>query len=403
LLSDAPAAKSLELSLGYRYSESKFEDEIADIESSTDSSNAYKAELSWVPVDSLRVRTSYQRAVRAPNFDELFDGGGSAPQYFDPCSVTSAKRTGSDAAAMRALCLATGVSPTAINSYVQTPGNQISITTTGNPNLKPETADTITLGLVFSSPWEGWLAGFQGSIDYYNIDISDPIIDPSANLFVAACYNYFGDNPTYSANNVFCQGVVRGGGDVLFVASPDDPVDGNFPGINGGSIKTDGIDLQLNYGTGLPVGELSVNLLYNYLLSYEQSDRPGLPTIDYAGTISYFGAGLGTSFPEQRANLTTGYNIGPFGFTARLRWIGEMDNRAAVQFPGERFTGVPSITYIDVGASWKFMEKSTFRIGVNNVADKQPPQYAPNVQSGTDPSTYDVIGRRIYGQISVGF
>jgi iron complex outermembrane recepter protein len=403
LLSDAPAAKSVELSIGYRYSESKFEDEIDNIESSTDSSNAYKAELSWVPIDSLRVRTSYQRAVRAPNFDELFDGGGSAPQYFDPCSVTTAKRTGADAAAMSALCQATGIGAGAINTYVQTPGNQISITTTGNINLKPETADTVTLGMVFSSPWEGWLAGFQGSIDYYNIDISDPIIDPSANLYVAACYNYFGDNPTYSATNQFCRGIQRAGGDILGVASPDDPVAGLFPGINGGSIQTDGIDLQLNYGTGLPVGELNFNLLYNYLLSYEQSDRPGLPTIDYAGTISYFGAGLGTSFPEQRANLTTGYNIGQFGFTARLRWIGDMENRAAVQFPGETFKGVPSITYIDLGASWKFMEKSTFRIGVNNVADKQPPRYAPNVQSGTDPSTYDVIGRRIYGQISVGF
>lgn len=402
LLSDAPAAKSLELSIGYRFSESKFEDEIADVESSTDSSNAYKAELSWVPVDSLRVRTSYQRAVRAPNFEELFDGGGSAPQYFDPCSVTTAKRTGADAAAMRALCQATGIGAGAINTYVQTPGNQISITTTGNINLKPETADTITLGLVFTSPWEGWLSGFQGSFDYYNIDISDPIIDPSANLYVAACYNYYGDNPTYSADNVFCQGIVRAGGDILGVDSPD-TADGLFPGINGGSIQTDGIDLQLNYSTGLPVGELNFNLLYNYLLSYEQSDRPGLPAIDYAGTVSYFGAGLGTSFPEQRANLTSAYNIGPFGFTARLRWIGEMDNRAAVQFPGETFSGVPSITYIDVGASWKFMEKSTFRLGVNNVADKQPPRYAPNVQSGTDPSTYDVIGRRIYGQISVGF
>ena len=402
LLSDAPAAKSLELSLGYRYSESKFEDEIQNLKSDSQSSNAYKAELSWVPVDSLRVRTSYQRAVRAPNFDELFDGGGSAPQYFDPCSIGTAKRTGPDAAAMRALCIATGVNAGVVDGYVQTPGNQISITTGGNIDLEPETADTITLGLVFTSPWEGALAGLQGSLDYYSIDISDPIIDPSANLYVAACYNYYGDNPTYSATNPFCAGVVRGGGDVLGVDSPD-TADGIFPGINGGSIKTDGIDLQLNYSVGLPKGELGINLVYNYLLSFEQSDRPGLPAIDYAGTVSYFGAGLGTSFPEQRANLTGQYAIGPFAFGARLRWIGDMENRAAVQFPGETFKGVPSIAYLDLSATWKFMDKSSLRIGVNNVNDKQPPEYAPNVQSGTDPSTYDVIGRRIYGQITVGF
>jgi outer membrane receptor protein involved in Fe transport len=402
LVNDAPAAKSLELSLGYRYSQSKFEDEIANLESDSQDSHSYKAELSWVPIDSLRVRTSYQRAVRAPNFDELFDGGGSAPQYFDPCSSNTAKRTGADAAAMRALCIATGLNAGTANTYVQTPGNQISITTTGNIDLEPETADTVTVGLVFTSPWEGALAGLQGSLDYYTIDISDPIIDPSANLYVASCYNYFGTNPTYSVDDPFCAGVTRGGSDVQGVFSPDDP-DGNYPGINGGSIKTDGIDLQLNYSVGLPKGELGINFLYNYLLSFKQSDRPGLPALDYAGTISYFGAGLGTSFPEQRANITSSYGIGPFGFSARLRWIGDMENRAAVQFPGETFKGVPSIAYLDLSASWKFMEKSVFRIGVNNVNDKQPPRYSPNVQSGTDPSTYDVIGRRIYGQVSVGF
>jgi outer membrane receptor protein involved in Fe transport len=402
LVNGAPAAKSLELSLGYRFSKSEFEDEIADLKSDSQNSNAYKVELSWVPVDSLRVRTSYQRAVRAPNFDELFDGGGSAPQYFDPCSVGTAKRTGADAADMRRLCQQTGVGASVIDGYVQTPGNQISITTAGNIDLEPETADTVTIGLVFTSPWEGALAGLQGSLDYYSIDISDPIIDPSPNIYVAACYNYYGDNPTYSATNPFCGGIVRGGGDVLGVDSVDTD-DGVFPGINGGSIKTDGLDLQLNYSVGLPKGELGFNLAYNYLLSFKQSDRPGLPALDYAGTVSYFGAGLGTSFPEQRANLTGQYAIGPFAVQARLRWIGDMENRAAVQFPGETFKGVPSISYLDLSASWKFMDKSMFRIGMNNVMDKQPPAYAPNVQSGTDPSTYDVIGRRIFGQISIGF
>jgi iron complex outermembrane receptor protein len=49
------------------------------------------------------------------------------------------------------------------------------------------------------------------------------------------------------------------------------------------------------------------------------------------------------------------------------------------------------------------MEKSALRVGVNNVFNKQPPQYAPNVQSGTDPSTYDVIGRRWFARVELGF
>jgi iron complex outermembrane receptor protein len=400
LLRDAPLAKALEVSVGYRYSESDFKDTINGLSSDTQDSDAYKFEVSWLPIDSLRARASYQRAVRAPNFEELFDGGGSAPQYFDPCSVTTAYR--GQGAAARQLCIDTGLAAGSADLYVQTPGNQISITTKGNTALQPETADTITLGLVFSSPWDGVLSGLQGSLDYYNIDISDPIISPSANMYVAACYNYFGTNPGLSADDEFCQGVVRQGGDVLGVSSPDDP-EGLYPGINGGSIKTDGIDLQVNWDMGLPVGELSMNFWVNYLLNFKQQDRPELPEIDYTGTISYFGAGLGTSFPEMRANLGGTYSVGPFAFTARLRWIDSMENRASVQFPGETFKGVPSVTYVDTAVSWQFMEKSVLRIGVNNVTDKQPPSYAPNVQSGTDPSTYDVIGRRIFGQIVVGF
>ena len=51
--------------------------------------------------------------------------------------------------------------------------------------------------------------------------------------------------------------------------------------------------------------------------------------------------------------------------------------------------------YFDFGLEAN-VEQFTFRLGLNNAFDKQPQTYAPNVQSGTDPSLYDVIGRRAY-------
>ena len=53
--------------------------------------------------------------------------------------------------------------------------------------------------------------------------------------------------------------------------------------------------------------------------------------------------------------------------------------------------------------SWGVTDNVEFKLGVNNVADQQPRLYGPNVQSGTDPSTYDVIGRRIFGQLRLRF
>ena len=34
--------------------------------------------------------------------------------------------------------------------------------------------------------------------------------------------------------------------------------------------------------------------------------------------------------------------------------------------------------------------------GINNLSDQQPRLYSPNVQANTDPSLYDVLGRRYY-------
>ncbi len=405
-----PITEGLEFNFGYRNSSSTFEDRIADTGEIDDSADAYFASLSWQALDSLRFRGGYQRAVRAPNFSELFDGGGSAPQYFDPCSVTTDARNGPDAAAMRQLCLDAGnnggVSPANIDIFVQNPGGQMSITVAGNTALEAETADTYSLGLVFSSPWSGAMENFQASLDYSKIEIDNPILTPAPNVIVAACYNYYGTNPNFDPNDVNCAAIFRAGGDIFGLSNPLS-ASGLYPGVNGGKVAAEAIDLQINWGMPIATGDLRLNLLTSYNLSAETQEADNLPTLDYSGTVTFFGAGLGSSVPEIKANLSAVYTIGDFAFDARARWIDGMDNRAGVIFPGESsFTGVGSVAYFDLGASWRMGfigQDSQIRIGVNNVADKQPPVYAPNVQSGTEPSLYDVVGRRIFGQIIVKF
>jgi outer membrane receptor protein involved in Fe transport len=397
-----PVVDTLDVSLGYRYSRSQFEDTVKNLVSDSSGDNAYKVELSWEALESTRLRASYQRAVRAPNFGELFDGGGSAPQYFDPCSVTSDARNGPDGADVRQLCVDMGL--TAPDTFVQTPGLQLQLVTTGNTALEPETAETITLGAVFISPWDGALSRLRGSIDYYRIDVSDPILSADPNVVIASCYNYYGNNQSFDANHPDCQQVFRGSGDIAGVGDPNDP-NGFFPGINGGKISTRGIDLQFDYGFDVgTAGTFDLNLLLNYLLGFDLQERDDLPAHDYAGTVSYFGEGLGTSYPEMRANLNAAWRKGPLSAGIRARWIDGMDNRASMQFPGESsFTGVPAMTYVDLTVGWQFMKNSELRLGVNNAFDKQPPLYAPNVQSGTDPSMYDVVGRRAFGQVNFRF
>ena len=127
------------------------------------------------------------------------------------------------------------------------------------------------------------------------------------------------------------------------------------------------------------------------------------PELDYAGTASFFGAGLGTSFPEWKAYFDVNYSTGPVGFQVRTRYIDAMKNRASVIFPGEdAFTGTGSAVYVDAAVS-ATIDNITLRLGMNNVFDREPETYAPNVQSGTDPSLYDVIGRRVFASARLRF
>lgn len=404
LVRDAAWAKALDLNVGYRYGSSEFEDQINNLQSPKEKSSSYKGELSWQPVDVARIRATYQHAVRAPNFGELFQAGGSFPQIFDPCSINSGARTGASSAQVRQLCLDTGLTGATIDNFIATPGSQALIETAGNTALQPEDADTYTFGLVFSPSWDTeWMRQFRASIDYYSISVKDAMLVPDVNVGIAGCYNYYGTNPTFDANDPYCLGMARAG-NILAIGNVNDP-DGLFLSLNEGEIDTTGIDLQLDSSYDVPAGVLRTNLVLSHLMSYKLKDTPGQPSIDYAGTVNYFGGGisLGQTLPEWKATLTTDYEFGDYGVYLRGRFIDGMDNRASVQYPGEAFGGVGSVTYWDVAASWKFMEKSAVRVGLNNAFDKQPPTYAPNVQSGTDPSTYDVIGRKWFMRVEVGF
>ena len=66
-------------------------------------------------------------------------------------------------------------------------------------------------------------------------------------------------------------------------------------------------------------------------------------------------------------------------------------------------SGVPAKDYFDANASWSVTDTVSLRAGVNNFTDEQPALFSPGVQAGTDPSTYDVLGRRYYVGLTAKF
>ena len=114
----------------------------------------YKAGATWQPINDIRLRVTHSRDIRAPNLNELFQAG------------TSGTDTVRDPFTNR-----TGV------TYRQT--------TTGNLDLRPETALSTSIGLVIQPRF---LPGFSLSVDGFDIKLRDAIGSSSPQEIVDRCF-----------------------------------------------------------------------------------------------------------------------------------------------------------------------------------------------------------------------
>jgi outer membrane receptor protein involved in Fe transport len=375
ILADQPGIKRLDLTLGYRF---------ADFSQVDDPVSSYKGEITYQPPGAFTLRGSYQRAVRAPNIGALFTPAVTnfpAINAPEACSTNSAARGGPNAAAVRSLCLAQGLPADLIDRFSFT-NRQVEGLSSGNPDLDEETADTITAGVVIQSPFtSAWLSNLQVSIDYYRINITEAIQPIPASTFVERCYDpQF--NPTFAADNFFCS---------FFRRDPNRGVIVDALEIqqNIGAISTSGVDIQVDWAAQIGPGRLSVNLLANWLNKYDTQEIPG---DDFTHRVDTIDSSVGSAFPRWKGTVSTEYSIGGWGFNARVRYVNTLSDE------GVRTFDLPSTTYIDAGARYvvpaSLMEGLVLRLGVTNLTDKDPVLYPNFVQSNTDPSTYDVLGRR---------
>lgn len=394
LLHDLPLIQQLDLNAGYRYSHYN----------SVGGVHTYKGDVDWRMTDSLRLRGGYSRAIRAPSVGEQFAGraevrasfpGSAVVGYGDPCDVRADVRKGAAAEQVAALCVAQGVPESIIDSYQNINARLIAITT-GNPNLREETSDTVSAGAVwrpnFSSPL---LSKFSLSVDYYRIAVKDAIGSVTTQVALNKCFNFDGSNPTYSPTDFYCRLVDRSSLNGLI-----DSVDN--PALNLGGFRTSGIDVQLDWrfgldaiGLGAKAGELHLNTIVNYLDKFEISTLPGAPYINYAGTNGNSQIDpLSLSKPRWKLTGALGYSVGAFQITGRYRYIDAQDNAVNAGTAGT-IRGVEAVSYFDLDTKVTVNDGLEFRAGIINLFDRQPPQFGQEIGT-TDVTTYDVEGRRFY-------
>lgn len=399
---DLPFVRHLNTDVAYRFSDY----------SSVGAVHTYKGSLDWGVTESVRVRASYQRAIRAPSLGELYSPpergsagvGSTSIGGGDPCASNSRWRNPAqnpDAARVRQLCLDQGV-PLLVIDLLRFGGSSVSGVAAGNTDLQEETADTYTAGVVWQSRFDNpWLSQLQVSLDYYNIKVDDAVGVITAQVGLQRCFNTDGSsNPTYDVNNFFCQLTDRSENGGIETQRQ--------PTLNLASYQVSGVDLQLDWRARLDdlglgdFGSLSVNLIVSYLDQYKIQNTADSPFLDFAGTIGNAQIDPGaTAFPEWKVATSVTWDLGSLALTGRYRWFDSMTHAADVGVANPTQPGVVDRSYFDLVATWDFDGKTQFRAGVLNVFDTQPPEWTGN--GTTDLGLYDLLQRRYYVGLKKSF
>ena len=387
LLRNKPFVKQLSATVGGRVSDSNI----------TGQDSSYKLTMDWTVNDTVRVRGGAQSAVRAPNVNELFDPQlNNFPTFTssDPCNTTgtiaATYRNGPNAAQVRALCTAQSAVAGGAG-YVQ-PAGQATGIVGGNPNLKQETSNSYSLGLVLQPT-----KNLSATIDYWSIEIKDLIGAFTATTIVQRCFNRDGANPTFSPTNDWCLLYNRDANNGGVVNLRQLQTNNNYS-------KSSGVDLALDYGLSLKqLGSLRWNIQATWLeksLS-RTTVTPNDPIYEGAGTISSTTA---SATPKLRATLSTTYSLGGLSLQLSNRFIDKMVhfNTVTGGSPVSN-TGTAATWYHDISARYAITQNLSVRAGVSNLTDQQPRLYSPNVQANTDPSTFDVLGRRYFVGLNAKF
>ena len=385
LLADLPGVQSLETILGFRRSEY----------ASAPPVDTWKAELLYQPVTALRLRGSYQRAIRVPSMNELYQPPISTLAFFsvgEPCSANSGERKGPDRQQVEALCIEQGVPAEALPDFSS---DTIPTTAGGNPDLLAEVGETLTAGVIVRPGFEQpWLRELQFTVDWYQIEIENSVTYVDAVTAVDNCFDPL-YNANFSAANYWC---------TLFGRDPSNGflIDGIDTFRNLAVTKTSGIDFQLDWQIPAGPGGLHLGWYVSWLAEDEFQPHRDSPTARKVGTVG----GFGDARPEWKWLMDLRYAWGQLELGAGWQYIDSILDTSLTQFKTEDHT-VPHQDYFNLDASYTFddgwFNGSTVHVGVMNLTDEQPPVFPGWVFYNTDPSQYDLLGRRYFVSLALRF
>lgn len=305
---------------------------------------SWKVGLSYVPFEGLRFRGTRSRDIRAPNVNELFSGG----RQFT----------------------ATITDPFNNNVVV----NGIPTIAGGNPNLVPEVANTLTLGVVVE-PLQ--VSGLSFSVDYYDIKVSNAISTIQPQQLMDQCF----------AGNAFaCSVIIRNGQTITRILQAP---------INLASQHARGLDFELAYRADVgdligPNTQFSARAIVGYLDKLEGT-VPGSPPVDRAGEVGI------SPTPHWSGSSQVRLSSDRLGLFVQGRYIGggawditKGPNDVDLQH-------ISAQVYFDTQVSYRlpYLDDGVeLFVDVRNLFNNSPP-IAPanaNIAFATNTALYEMIG-----------
>jgi hypothetical protein len=307
---------------------------------------AWKYGLDFQLARDVRFRATKSRDVREATFSERFDnspGGGFVSEDYE----------------------------------TNTMNVLVTATSAGNPNLRPEVADTLVYGFVYTPQWA---EGLRMSVDRYEVDISDSIATLSVSDVVRECF----------FNNVLCENILRDGTGTLSRVFA--------PYLNLDQAYVQGIDFEVDYSrdvnwTGMADESFSVRLLGGRLEHRTNTVTGGMPD-ELAGSL------VGpAAYPELTANVTATYRFGLWSVQLQERYIDSvLLNRTWVEGVDVDDNTVQSKAWtnlvlrygrdVPTGGRW------SLALNLQNLFDDDPPVIPGGAFGQGTNNTYDVFGRR---------
>lgn len=359
-------SQAIDLKAGYRY----------DTWDAFSDDDTWQLGLEFQVIEDVKLRGTAGTIFRAPTISDLFSGTfDSFPTFADPCDPTSGP-------------IAPGCERAA------PPGeNQALAKVGGNPNLKPETGDTYTAGIVWTPTFGEHRVSV--TVDWWKIDLDDAISNLGVQFILEDCY--------VNQNPDSCALVTRRPDDFGIQQILDGPLNVAKQGV-------EGVDSEFRWNYNSSIGQWQASVLWSHLIERTKTPFPGAPEDDLSGRFTDPTQQDGGARAEDKLNATLQWAWGDLSIGYLAEYISGLDgdtfcNCGAGNRPdGTYIQDISDKLYHDITISYNLSQLGvTFTGGITNIGDSAPPFIETGFNATTDPSTYRLFGIGYFARLSWKF